>query len=150
MPAVRGPLDLRVVYPVAGSLVTARDSTFVFGSVGNGAARLTIDGHPVEVAPNGAFLGFIPLPADTAAALRIVATLGVDSVVVLQRVRLPMRPAAAARPLWMDAGSVEPRGERWAEPGEPIRMAVRAAPGAAVSPAPPRRPRLPLAADTLR
>ena len=150
IPAVRGSLDVRVVYPAAGSLVTARDSTFVFGSVGNGAARLTIDGHPVEVAPNGAFLAFIPLPADTAAALRIVATLGADSAVLVQRVRLPARPTVPARPLWIDAGSAEPRGERWAEPGEPIRMAVRAAPGAAVALRLPDGRVYPLAADTLR
>jgi N-acetylmuramoyl-L-alanine amidase len=141
---------VRVAYPAAGSLVTARDSTFVFGSVGSGGARLTIDGHPVEVAPNGAFLGFIPLPADTAASLRLVATLGADSVVLVQRVRLPARPTVPSRPLWIDAGSAEPRGERWAEPGEPIRVAVRAAPGAAVALRLPDGRVFPLAADTLR
>ena len=55
IPSVSGRLDVRIAYPPAGSAVTARDSTFVFGSVGNGAARLTIDGRPVPVAPNGAF-----------------------------------------------------------------------------------------------
>jgi len=150
IPAARGALQVRVVYPAAGALVAARDSTFVFGSVGNGLARLTIDSHPVTVAPNGAFLGFIPLPDDTAASLRIVATLGGDSAVFVQRVRLPARPPARSRPLWMDAGSVEPRGDRWAEPGEPIRVAVRAAPGATVVLHLPDGRVFPLVADTIR
>lgn len=150
IPAVRGTLGVRVVYPAAGTLVAARDSTFVFGSVGNGLARLTIDGHPVAVAANGAFLGFLPLPDDTAASLRIVATLGADSAVLVQRVRLPARAVVHTQPLWIDAGSVEPRGDRWAEPGEPIRVAVRAAPGASVTLRLPDGRVFPLAADTLR
>src|SRR4051812_24771466 len=60
VPHVAGPLDVRVVYPVAGSLVQARDSNFIFGSVGNGDATLTIDGASVPVAPNGAFLAWLP------------------------------------------------------------------------------------------
>jgi len=150
IPASRGALQVRVVYPPAGSLVTARDSTFVFGSVGNGLAHLAIDGHPVAVAPNGAFLAFIPLPSDTAASLRVVATLGADSAVLVQHVRLPARPVVPARALWIDGGSAEPRGERWAEAGEPIRVSVRAAPGAAVSVRLPDGRLFPLAPDTLR
>lgn len=150
IPPARGPLDVRVVYPTAGSLVGARDSTFVFGSVGNGEATLTIDGQPVAVASNGAFLGFIRLPDDTVAALRIVATLGADSAVAVQRVRLPARLVPPDRPLWLDAGSIEPRGNRWAEPGDEIRVAVRAAAGASVALQLPDGRVFPLAADTIR
>jgi len=150
IPRAEGPLVIRVVYPPAGSAVAARDSTFVFGSAGTGAAHLTIDGHPVPVAPNGAFLAFIPLPDDTAAALRLVAAMGGDSAVLVHRVRLPARPVVPAGPLWLDAGSIEPRGHRWAEPGEPILVAVRAAAGASVSVRLPDGRTVPLAADTLR
>jgi len=150
IPRAVGPLVIRVVYPPAGSAVAAQDSTFIFGSAGNGGARLTIDGHPVPVAPNGAFLAFIPLPDDTAAALRLVAALGGDSAVLVHRVRLPVRPVVPAGPLWLDTGSIEPRGHRWAEPGEPIRVAVRAAAGASVSVRLPDGRTVPLAADTLR
>lgn len=150
IPRADGPPVLRVVYPPVGSAVTARDSTFVFGSVGSGAARLTIDGRQVPVAPNGAFLAFIALPDDTAAALRLVATAGGDSVVLVHRVRLPARPTVPSRALWVDAGSVEPRGNRWAEPGEPIRVSVRAAAGAMVWLRLPDGRIVPLAADTLR
>ena len=150
IPRASGPLDIRVVYPVAGSLVAARDSSFLFGTVGNGAASLTIDGQPVAVAPNGAFLAFIALPQDTIAALRLVARLREDSAVAVLDVRLPARPAVPDRPLWLDAGSIEPRGERWALPGEEVRVSVRAAAGASVALRLPDGRVFPLAADTLR
>ena len=150
IPPSHGPLGIRVAYPPAGGAVTARDSTFVFGSVGRGGARLTIDGTPVPVAPNGAFLAFIRLPDDTAATLRLVAAYGTDSSVLEHRVRLPARAAPPAGALWLDAGSVEPRGLRWAEPGEPVRVSVRAAPGASVAVRLPDGRVFPLAADTLR
>jgi len=150
IPRANGPLVIRVVHPPAGSAVTARDSTFIFGSVGTGGARLAIDGHPVSVAPNGAFLAFIPLPDDTAAALRLVASRGGDSAVLVHRVRLPARLVVPARLLWLDVGSIEPRGHRWAEPGEPIRVAVRAAAGASVAIRLPDGRTVPLAPDTLR
>ena len=150
MPSVSGPVAVRVAYPSAGSAVTARDSTFVFGSVGNGSARLTIDGRPVLVAPNGAFLAFIPLPDDTAATLRFVATLGRDSSVLEHPVRLPARPVAPTRALWLDAVSAEPRGDRWAEPGEPVRVSARAPAGAEVLLRLPDGRTYPLTADTIR
>src|SRR5687768_14998237 len=64
VPYVDGPLDVRVVYPPAGARISVRDSTFIFGSTGTGDATLTINGATVEVARNGAFLAFLPVPAD--------------------------------------------------------------------------------------
>lgn len=64
VPRVDGPLAVRVVYPTSGTPLPRVDSTFVFGSVGSGSASLTINGAPVEVAPNGAFLAFVAVPAD--------------------------------------------------------------------------------------
>ena len=55
MPHVTGRLEIKVVYPTPNALVQARDSNFIFGSVGNGDATLTIDGASVPVKPNGAF-----------------------------------------------------------------------------------------------
>ena len=150
VPRVEGLLAIRVVHPPEGAAVTARDSTFIFGSVGHGRARLTIDGHDVPVAPNGAFLAFIPLPDDTAAALRLVARLGGDSAVLLHRVRLPARAVVPPGRLWIDAGSVEPRGRRWAEPGELVRVSARTAPGASLALRLPDGRTVPLAPDTVR
>src|SRR5678816_3166183 len=44
IPLVTGPLAPQVVYPQANQSITARDSNFIFGSVGNGHATLTING----------------------------------------------------------------------------------------------------------
>jgi N-acetylmuramoyl-L-alanine amidase len=62
--AVDGPLDIRVVHPTPATVRPNVDSTFIYGSLGTGRATLTINGVPVEVRPNGAFLGFLPVPRD--------------------------------------------------------------------------------------
>ncbi len=132
IPAVHGSLDLRIVYPVAGQAIAARDSNFIFGQTGTGDASLTIDGENVPVAPNGAFLAYLPLPAgDSLGTYHVVARLGADSAVLDHRVRLA-RHFMPPTGLWIDRGSIEPRGNRWAEPGELIRVSVRAAPGASL------------------
>jgi N-acetylmuramoyl-L-alanine amidase len=72
VPTVEGPLAVRVVHPPQNMVRPNVDSVFVYGSVGSGRAMLTINGAPVEVAPNGAFLGFVRRPPDD--TLRLVAT----------------------------------------------------------------------------
>jgi N-acetylmuramoyl-L-alanine amidase len=133
VPSVGGALAIGVVYPEEGQLLTARDSSFLFGSVGNGRARLTVNGVDVPVARNGAFLAWIPLPQDSTGEIRLLARLGADSASTVLHVRVPASPAAAAPGAWVDPGSITPRGARWAEPGEPIRVALAAAPGAEVA-----------------
>jgi N-acetylmuramoyl-L-alanine amidase len=64
IPAVEGPLEIRVVHPAPGQARPAVDSTFVYGSLGTGTASLEINGTPVPVAPNGAFLAYLPMPED--------------------------------------------------------------------------------------
>ncbi len=148
IPPVRGPLDLRIVYPPAGTAITTRDSNFIFGQTGTGAASLTIDGQEVPLAPNGAFLAFLPVPAgDSVGVYHLIARAGADSVVLEHRVRLPRRFEPPPG-LWIDRGSLEPRGNRWAEPGEMIRVAARAAPGAEVTLHLPNGIVVPLAPDT--
>ncbi|OYV68516.1 MAG: hypothetical protein B7Z72_08145, partial [Gemmatimonadetes bacterium 21-71-4] len=148
IPLVDGPLAVTVVYPPAGQTLTARDSSFLFGSVGTGRASLTVNGVPVEVAPDGAFLAWLPLPDDTAAVFHIVAIAGADSASLDWRVRLPPRFVPPERPLWVDARSLRPRGLIWAVAGEPLRVSVRAAPGASVAVRLPDGRVFPLAPDT--
>lgn len=128
-----GPLSLRIVYPLPDQRITALDSTFIFGSTGNGAATLAINGLDVPVAPNGAFLAWVPVPRDSnAAVFRLVARLAADSAAASLRVLLP---SAAVRPdsaVWVDAASLSPSGLVWAEPDELIRLSVVAAGGARV------------------
>jgi N-acetylmuramoyl-L-alanine amidase len=131
-----GPLVIDVVYPSDSSRVAARDSNFIFGSVGNGSARLSINGREVTVEPNGAFLAFLPVPGaagDTLADYELVARLGDEQARAVRTIRLP-RPAdplagdsAAIRP-----GSGSPAGAWWVRAGERVPLSVRATPNASV------------------
>lgn len=90
VPRLAGPLNIRVIHP-SGDPLPKVDSTFVFGSVGNGSATLTINGAPVEVAPNGAFLAYLPLPAN--GTYELVARAGTDSARTTVAFRMPPPPA---------------------------------------------------------
>lgn len=91
VPARTGALALDVVYPGEGQALAASDSNFIFGSVGTGDAALRINGLPVRVAANGAFLGFVPVPRN--GVYELVATRGAESRTLRRTVRVP-----AARP----------------------------------------------------
>src|SRR5687767_8315878 len=73
VPQVNGPLEIKVIYPSAGQTITSRDSNFVFGSVGNGEAGLTINGIVTPVWPNGAFMAWLPNPPANAPQYEITA-----------------------------------------------------------------------------
>ncbi len=149
IPAVDGPLAISVVYPPPGGpRLAARDSTFLFGSVGSGRATLTINGIPVPVAPNGAFLAWLPLPDDSIAVFHLEARKDQEAVASDLTVRLPRRFVPPAQGLWLDSLSLRPRGDVWAENDEPIRVAVQAAPGASLAVVLPDGRAWPLAPDS--
>jgi N-acetylmuramoyl-L-alanine amidase len=64
IPAVDAPLAIRIVAPEAGQTRPTRASTFLYGTVGTGGAALLVNGTQVPVAPNGAFIAYLPVPAD--------------------------------------------------------------------------------------
>ena len=151
LPAIQpvdGPLAISVVYPLAGATVAARDSTFLFGATGSGAARLTVNGLPVDVAPDGAFLAWLPLPDDTVAVFHLAAEKGAQRASLDWRVRLPPHFVPPPQPLWLDPASLRPRGNLWVQSGEAIRVEARAAPGASVAVRFPDGRIFPLAPDT--
>ncbi|HEX2778555.1 MAG TPA: N-acetylmuramoyl-L-alanine amidase, partial [Gemmatimonadaceae bacterium] len=86
----------RVVYPTANALIQSRDSNFIFGSVGNGNASLTINGAPVHVWPNGAFLAWLPIPTVDMQRYDLVVALGSDTARLTRPVRLLPSLIAAA------------------------------------------------------
>jgi len=129
IPFVDGPLALDVVYPPEGASIPPVPRTFVFGSTGSGRARLWIQGVRVPVAPNGAFLAFLPLPPD--GVWRLEAERAGIRQRVERRVRVE-RPAVlrstGGLEVWTE--TVEPRGD-WALPeGAPLAVGVRASAGA--------------------
>ena len=128
VPAVRGaPLAIAVQYPAANQVVGGRDSNFVLGTIGTGDATLRINGESVPVAPNGAFLAWLPLPAAARPRYDLEAVRGGDTVRATIAIRRPMpRPLPAAGALRVDSASLVPGRGWWAQPHELLRVSVRA------------------------
>jgi len=70
IPAANGALAIRITHPTQGQSRPRVDSTFIYGSVGTGQAALEINGRAVPVAPNGAFIAYLPMPQDGTWRLR--------------------------------------------------------------------------------
>ena len=134
IPLVDGPLAVRVVYPPANAVVQARDSNFIFGTVGSGRASLTINGVSVPVLPNGSFLAFLAVPPPAVASYAIVVSRGSDTTRATHAVRLlpPRLVLADTGRLVVDSASVSPRGVRIARPDERVRVSLRAPRNASV------------------
>lgn len=128
VPSVRGaPLALTVRYPSDNQVLTSRDSNFVLGAVGSGDATLRINGQTVPVAPNGAFLAWLPNPPADAPRYELEALRGADTVRRTLRVRYALRtPLPANGPLRVDSASLQPGRDTWARADELIRVSLRA------------------------
>jgi N-acetylmuramoyl-L-alanine amidase len=134
-PAVQDPIGLRVIYPALTDVVRARDSSFLFGSVADGKTKVTINGYPVRVWPNGAWLAWIPFPPDTTIQFMIAARAGQDSAVLVYPVRrdrgsLPREVREGHA--WIDSVSLSPQGQVWLPRNEYLTFSTRAAEGADV------------------
>ncbi len=132
IPTVEGPLRVFVVYPSSTDIVDARDSTFLFGSVGTGSATLTANGTPVAVAPNGAWLAWLSLPQDSLAVVTLVARSPTDSQIVVDTVHRVPRYQPPALPVWIDSNSFSPQGPVWWPADEYLPISIRAVEGAEV------------------
>ena len=135
IPLVEGPLVPKVVFPQPNQAIPVRDSNFVFGSVGNGHATLSINGASVPVAPNGTFLAFLPVPPHAAPRYDVVARLGADSARVVVPVRVPPpRPdLGPSGPLVVDSASATPRnGNLVLRDSDSVRVSLRAPANASV------------------
>lgn len=129
VPSMTGaPLTPKLQYPSDNQLITSRDSNFVLGSVGSGDANLTINGQAVAIAPNGAFIAWLPNPPATAPRYELVAARGVDTARRTVRIRYAQRAGIASTgPLLIDSTSVAPAPRVRALSDEWIRVSVRAA-----------------------
>jgi N-acetylmuramoyl-L-alanine amidase len=120
VPAVDGPLELRVSYPRDSLFLATRQETFIFGSAGSRRARVWVGGEEVEVQPNGGFLAFLPVPEDS--VYRVRATLDGETQTVEVPVSLPPAVPDPGDSTLIVAGSVYPSGARVALPGEAIEV----------------------------
>jgi len=133
IPRLEGPLAIRVQYPSPNAVIAARDSTFLLGTVHHGGASLTVNGAPVEVRPNGAFLAWVAMPPRSRPQFDLVASVADGTA---QRLTLPFRvpaarmPVDSTRPPYVDTLSVVPRTGLALRAAEPVRVAARLAAGA--------------------
>jgi N-acetylmuramoyl-L-alanine amidase len=97
VPPVRGPVQITVVYPKPEQLLTVRDSNFIFGSVGSGDAALRINGVPVPVWPNGAFMGWLPVPPDSAPRYELIAGNSAGTTRLVLPIKIPPLPDTTHR-----------------------------------------------------
>ncbi len=129
---VTGPLRLTVAYPAPTDAIDARDSTFLLGSVGTGDATLSINGVPVEVAPNGAWLAWLAIPPDSIIGFTLIARTATDSSVLFYPVKRVARFRPPMGAVWIDSTSFAPAGRAWWPADEYLPVSVRAAEGAEV------------------
>jgi N-acetylmuramoyl-L-alanine amidase len=95
VPLVEGALVPAIVYPRAEAMIQSRDSNFVLGSVGNGRATLSINGAPVTVWPNGAFIAWVANPPADAPFYQLVVANGRDTA----RMSHPVKVAGMIPPV---------------------------------------------------
>lgn len=134
VPPLRGPLELHVVYPPPDAVLEIRDSSFLLGSAGTGAATVTVNGQPARVWPNGAWLAYVALPRDSIMPIRIEARAGSDSAAIdypLRRV-VPETGRVTVGAAWVDTLSLTPNGRLWLGRDEYVTLGVRAVEGAQV------------------
>ncbi|HEX9293701.1 MAG TPA: N-acetylmuramoyl-L-alanine amidase [Gemmatimonadales bacterium] len=142
-PTAREPLHITIVYPDTAEPIQAQDSSFIFGSVGQGRGdvALAINGFPVRVSATGTWLAWLPLPSDSVARFQIVARSGLGGggggdaeqreTTFVARIAQPYRPPPGAA-AWIDTTSFTPTDSLAFPSGEGIRLSVRATPGARV------------------
>src|SRR3569833_2180971 len=117
MPAIAlvdSVLSIDVAYPHEGSTIQVSDSDFIFGTTGSGRATLTVNGAPVEVKPNGAWLAYLPVPRD--GVYHLQATKGTETATLDRHIKVP--PTPGPRPTNTRIISVSPTGAIAARPGE--------------------------------
>jgi hypothetical protein len=120
IPPADGPLRITITYPLPDAVLPAVDSNFIFGSTGTGRASLTINGAGIEVAPNGAFLAYVPVPAD--GVYHLVATKEGERVTREYAIRPTLAPAVPASGATIIASTILPAGALALPYGETVEI----------------------------
>ena len=118
IPRVTAPLALSVVNPAPGAMLEP-GMAWVSGSAATGGARVRVNGEPVQVRPNGAWIAYVPVPAASAPYFDVEAEAGGRRARVRRSVRIAA-PAADSTPP-ADSAAAEQDGaageggamERW-------------------------------------
>ncbi|MGH7492541.1 MAG: N-acetylmuramoyl-L-alanine amidase [bacterium] len=126
-------MRVEIIYPREALIITAHDSTFVFGNYSPRAAQLTVNGLRPRQYANGTFLGMVPVhPGQFVfrAVVRRDSTADSDSAVVLRNVSVPpFLLTSVQMPLTIDTSYIFPRNDLELLPGDLLGVAVKGSPG---------------------
>ncbi len=130
---VRPEIKIEIVYPKEGSQVIAAESTFVFGNVSPVEASFSVNGIPIALYPNGAFLAYVPVTPGYF-AFQCLAVSGSDTSRAVRHVYIPFYLASSpAEELVIDTSYVFPRVDCELPPGEQFKVAFKGTPGCQAS-----------------
>jgi N-acetylmuramoyl-L-alanine amidase len=121
-----GPID--IVWPWEGRVVDA-DHDYVMGSVVDPKALFTIDGETITVHPDGAFLAWLPVSTGSFTFHARLA-LATQTVTAERTIFVPPPPEPLpAKPLAVDAASLEPQQDLELRSGDWLTVRMQATPG---------------------
>ena len=128
-------IELEIVYPREGRTVSpgTADSTFIFGRVLPANAALTINGQPVPLYMNGAFLAYLPFtPGEF--TFHCVATVGKDTAIVDRHVIIPQPLQTTPSDTFaIDSLGLVPAQDLVLRDGDVLRVSFKGTPGCLAS-----------------
>lgn len=126
---INAQIKIEVIYPEQGDLVTASDSTLIYGNVIPADVNFSINNKRVKVYSNGAFLAFIPVePGNFSFVCRAISNK--DSTTLARAVYIPCYlRTSSSDSLVVDTSYVFPREDWELQPGDIFKVAVKGTPG---------------------
>lgn len=119
---------INVIYPKNGQIVTAADSTFIFGSVKPVDSKFSINSKEVKLYPNGAFLAMIPVHVGDF-SFRCQAAHRLDTAMTNITVQIPGYVAPIPADTFMiDTSYVYPQTDWVLMPGDLLHVAIKGTP----------------------
>ncbi len=127
--SIYAQIKIEVIYPKEESQVTASESTFIFGNVYPVETNFTINGVPVRLYPNGAFLAFVPVePGNFSFVCQVVAE--GNTATLVRNVYIPYYlKTSPSDSLVIDTSYVFPQEDWELQPGDVFKVAVKGTPG---------------------
>ncbi len=122
------PPVLHLVYPPADGQVVDSRTFYVLGST-TPDATLKVNGAPVELEPNGAFLTMVTVPAG-ASTLTLEASKGGETTRMTRSVVFPAPwTTSPVSPATIEKGRLRPAREQVLQPGDVLRVFMKGSPG---------------------
>ncbi|MGE5578260.1 MAG: N-acetylmuramoyl-L-alanine amidase [Syntrophothermus sp.] len=126
--ALAQPPVLNVVYPPADRKVVDAQTFYVFGST-DPEATLRINGAPVDLEPNGAFLTMVTVPFGSS-TVTVEAAKGGETARVTRTVTFPAPwTTSPVSPVTIENGRSRPAKNQVLQPGDVLKVFMKGSPG---------------------